>query len=47
MPAGSKTDPLLAEAEPISNSGSTSMSKYLRSSGKKLLDTSSSGKREV
>ena len=30
MPASSKTDPLLAEAEPISNSGSTSVITYLR-----------------
>ena len=30
MPAGSKTDPLLAKAEPISNSGSASGITYLR-----------------
>ena len=34
MPAGSKTDPPLAKAEPISNSGSTSGITYLRK-GKK------------
>ena len=30
MPASSKTDPLLAKAEPISNSGSASGITYLR-----------------
>jgi len=30
MPAGSKMDPPLAKAEPISNSGSASMITYLR-----------------
>jgi len=30
MPAGSRTDPLLAKAEPISDSGSTSVITYLR-----------------
>jgi len=30
VPAGSKMDPLLAKAKPISNSGSTSVIKYLR-----------------
>ena len=38
MPAGSKMDPPLAKAEPISNSGSTSVITYLRK-GKKLLCT--------
>ena len=32
MPAGSKTDPPLAKAEPISNSGSASVITYLRKS---------------
>ncbi|KAM9590860.1 uncharacterized protein ACIBXB_005909 [Morphnus guianensis] len=40
MPAGSKTDPPLAKAEPISNSGSASVITYLRK-GKKLLCNSS------
>ena len=35
MPAGSKTDPLLAKAEPISDGGSASGITYLRR-GKKL-----------
>jgi len=35
MPAGSKTDPLLATAEPISDDGSASVIKYLRKGGKK------------
>ena len=30
MPAGSKTDPLLAKAEPINDSGSASVITYLR-----------------
>ena len=30
IPAGSKTDPLTAKAEPISNSGSASVITYLR-----------------
>ena len=30
MPAGSKMDPLLAKAEPISDSGSASVITYLR-----------------
>ncbi|PKU46962.1 protein pxr1-like [Limosa lapponica baueri] len=30
MPGGSKTDPLLAKAEPISDSGSASVRTYLR-----------------
>ncbi|GAB0207745.1 AN1-type zinc finger protein 5-like [Grus japonensis] len=36
MPAGSKTDPLLAKAEPISDGGSASVITYLRRR-KKLL----------
>jgi len=40
MPADSKTDPPLAKAEPISDSGSTSMVTYLRRE-KKLLHNSS------
>ncbi|GAB0208689.1 acid sphingomyelinase-like phosphodiesterase 3b [Grus japonensis] len=35
MPAGSKTDPLLAKAEPISSDGSTSVITYLRREKKK------------
>jgi len=38
MPAGSKTDPPLAKAKPISNSGSTSMIMYLRRWGKKIAE---------
>ena len=38
MPAGSETDPPLAKAEPISNSGSASGIRYLRRK-KKLQGT--------
>ncbi|PKU31466.1 hypothetical protein llap_18230 [Limosa lapponica baueri] len=38
MPAGSKTDPPLAKAEPISNGGSVSVATYLRR-GKKCCTT--------
>ncbi|KAM9590913.1 uncharacterized protein ACIBXB_005945 [Morphnus guianensis] len=38
MPASSKTDPLLAKAEPISDSGSASVITYLRR-GKKVAAT--------
>jgi len=41
IPASSKTDPLLAEAEPISNGGRASVMTYLRRGGKKLLCNSS------
>ena len=41
MPAGSKTDLLLAKAEPISHGGSASGITYLRKKGKKLLRNSS------
>jgi len=36
VPAGSKTDPPLAKAKPISNSGNTSLITYLRKGRKKL-----------
>ena len=45
MPASSKTDPPLAKAEPISNSGSASGITYLRK-GKKLQGSSSCSQRE-
>lgn len=35
MPAGCKTDPSLAEAEPISDGGSTSVTTPLREKNKK------------
>jgi len=37
VPAGSKTDLLLAKAKPISDSGSSSVIKYLRKGRKKKL----------
>ena len=40
VPAGSKTDPLLAKAQPINDGGSTSVITYLRK-GKKLWKNSS------
>ena len=46
MPAGSRTDPQLPKAEPISNSGSASVITYLRR-GKKLWWNSSSWERGV
>ena len=39
MPAGSKMDPLLAKAEPISDSGSVSGTTYLRRGGKLLCNS--------
>lgn len=45
MPAGSKTDPALAKAEPINDSGITSGIKYLRS--EKMSYTTASGREEV
>ncbi|KAK4806767.1 hypothetical protein QYF61_005563 [Mycteria americana] len=47
MPASSKTDPLLAKAEPISDGGSASVITYLRKGEKNLCNTSSSQKRGV
>ncbi|GAB0205771.1 E3 ubiquitin-protein ligase MARCHF3 [Grus japonensis] len=41
MPAGSKTDPLLAKAEPISDGGSASAITYLRREKKNLWQNSS------
>ncbi|GAB0209984.1 acid sphingomyelinase-like phosphodiesterase 3b [Grus japonensis] len=41
MPAGSKTDPPLAKAEPISDGGSASVITYLRRGGENLLHNSS------
>jgi len=35
VPAGSKTDPLLAKAKPVSNGGSASVITYLRRGRKK------------
>jgi len=46
VPAGSKMDPLLANAKPISNSGSTSLVTYLRR-GRKILWWDSSRERGV
>jgi len=46
VPAGSRTDPLLAKAEPISDGGSTSGITELRR-GKKLLCNSSCSQRGV
>jgi len=37
VPAGSKTDPPLAKAKPISDSGSASVIIYLRKGRKKLI----------
>jgi len=45
MLAGSKTDPLLAKAEPISDSGRASMVTSLRR-GKKTPDNSNCTRRE-
>jgi len=42
VPAGSKMDPLLATAEPISDGGSVSMITYLRRE-KKMLNNNDSG----
>ncbi|GAB0182867.1 hypothetical protein GRJ2_000752000 [Grus japonensis] len=47
MPAGSKTDPPLAKAKPISNSGSTSGITELRREKKTCSNTSSSQKKGV
>ena len=45
--AGSKTDPPLAKAKPISNGGSTSGITYLRKGRKKALGGNGSKEREV
>ena len=45
MPAGSKTDPLLAKAEPISDRGSASGITYLRK-GKEVMGRSNCSWRE-
>jgi len=37
VPVGSKTDPPLAKAKPISDGGSTSRTTYLRRGRKKLI----------
>ena len=46
MPAGSKTDPVLAKAKPISNGGSASVITYLRR-GEKLVKQQSRERSEM